>query len=51
MTRTRVCVWCGSVIADDQEDRRTLCPECSQVDEMESATPMHPIGERQPFQD
>ena len=51
MNRLRVCAWCGSAIAEEQEEHRNLCPECSQVDELESATPLYPVGERQPFQD
>jgi len=51
MTQQQVCAWCGSAIAAEQEGRTSLCPDCHEVDEMESAGPLHPAGERQPYQE
>ncbi|MFO7273753.1 MAG: hypothetical protein LOD90_00020 [Symbiobacteriaceae bacterium] len=51
MNRPSVCAWCGSAIAEEPEGQQSLCPECRQVDEVEAATPLYPVGERQPFAD
>ncbi|MBP2017973.1 hypothetical protein J2Z79_001359 [Symbiobacterium terraclitae] len=49
MSQQQVCAWCGSAFVAEPEGRTSLCPDCHEVDETESAGPLHPAGERQPY--